>query len=109
MTRETSARALWLINGLTLLAAVIFLSPVLYSIWMSFQTSDAYYSGGVDFTLFQCMDAGVSMVAGLSAGVVAEHLGYAAFFGISCGLSLAVLPAIWRATARHSTTEASLA
>ena len=51
MTRETSARALWLINGLTLLAAVIFLSPVLYSIWMSFQTSDAYYSGGVDFTL----------------------------------------------------------
>ena len=51
MTRETSARALWLINGLTLLAAVIFLSPVLYSICMSFQTSDAYYSGGVDFTL----------------------------------------------------------
>ncbi|MCA0920695.1 carbohydrate ABC transporter permease [Pseudooceanicola nanhaiensis] len=51
MTREKSARALWLINGLTLLAAIIFLSPVLYSIWMSFQTSDAYYAGGVDFTL----------------------------------------------------------
>ncbi|WP_425053086.1 carbohydrate ABC transporter permease [Psychromarinibacter sp. S121] len=50
MTRETSARTLWIINGLTLLAAVIFLSPVLYSIWMSFQTSNAYYAGGVEFT-----------------------------------------------------------
>lgn len=54
--------------------------------------------GGVDFTLFQCMDAAVSMVAGMLAGVIAEHLGYAVFFGISCALSLAVLPAIWGTT-----------
>ncbi len=54
--------------------------------------------GGVDFTLFQCMDAAVSMVAGLCAGVVAEHLGYGSVFAIACTLSLATLPAIWRAT-----------
>ncbi|AMM83242.1 carbohydrate ABC transporter permease [Martelella sp. AD-3] len=37
--------------ALALLAGLAFLSPVLYSIWMSFQTSTAYYTGTVDFTL----------------------------------------------------------
>lgn len=37
--------------GLALLAGVAFLSPVLYSIWMSFQTADAYYAGTMEFTL----------------------------------------------------------
>lgn len=36
---------------LALVAGLIFLSPVLYSIWMSFQTVDAYYTGTVHFTL----------------------------------------------------------
>ncbi|MBB4123317.1 carbohydrate ABC transporter permease [Martelella radicis] len=40
-----------ILAGLALLAGLIFLSPVLYSIWMSFQTSTAYYTGTVDFTL----------------------------------------------------------
>ncbi|QQM31120.1 carbohydrate ABC transporter permease [Martelella lutilitoris] len=40
-----------ILAGLALLAGLIFLSPVLYSIWMSFQTSTAYYTGAVDFTL----------------------------------------------------------
>jgi ABC-type glycerol-3-phosphate transport system permease component len=30
---------------------LLFLSPVLYSVWMSFQTVDAYYTGGFQFTL----------------------------------------------------------
>lgn len=34
-----------------LVAGLIFLSPVLYTIWISFQTVDAYYSGGAHFTL----------------------------------------------------------
>ncbi|SDY47019.1 MFS transporter, putative signal transducer [Citreimonas salinaria] len=65
--------------------------------------------GGVDFTLFQCMDAVVSMVAGLAAGFVAERLGYGVFFGIAFALSLAVLPAIWRAAAITREEEAALA
>ncbi|KQV84425.1 carbohydrate ABC transporter permease [Rhizobium sp. Root1220] len=40
-----------LIALLALVAGVLFLSPVLYSIWMSFQTVDAVYSGGVSFTV----------------------------------------------------------
>lgn len=52
--------------------------------------------GGVDFTLFQCMDAGISMLAGTAAGFLAEHLGYGVFFGLASALSLAALPMIWR-------------
>jgi ABC-type glycerol-3-phosphate transport system permease component len=36
---------------LALAAALLFLSPVLYSIWMSFLTADGYYTGRLDFTL----------------------------------------------------------
>lgn len=37
--------------GLALVAGIVFLSPVLYSIWISFQTAGAYYAGEVGFTL----------------------------------------------------------
>ncbi len=40
-----------ILSGLALAGGLIFLSPVLYSIWMSFQTVNAYYSGGLEFTL----------------------------------------------------------
>ncbi|AUC13408.1 carbohydrate ABC transporter permease (plasmid) [Agrobacterium pusense] len=40
-----------LVAGLALAAGLLFLSPVLYSIWMSFQTADAYYALDVAFTL----------------------------------------------------------
>ncbi|TPW28255.1 carbohydrate ABC transporter permease [Martelella alba] len=40
-----------LLAGLALVAGLLFLSPVLYSIWMSFQTSNAYYTGTTDFTI----------------------------------------------------------
>jgi ABC-type glycerol-3-phosphate transport system permease component len=37
-------------NLLALGAGLLFLSPVLYSVWMSFQTSNAYYTGATEFT-----------------------------------------------------------
>lgn len=40
-----------ILSALALGAGLLFLSPVLYSIWMSFQTADAWYGGGLDFTL----------------------------------------------------------
>ncbi len=39
-----------ILTGLALTAGLLFLLPVLYSIWMSFQTAQAYYAGGVEFT-----------------------------------------------------------
>lgn len=47
---------------------------------------------GVDFTLFQCLDAALSMVIGLGAAVVAEHLGYGVFYGIAAAFAIAVIP-----------------
>src|SRR5262245_5625180 len=45
------------LTGLALAAGVLFLWPVLQSIWMSFQTTNAYYRGGVEFTLQNYGDA----------------------------------------------------
>jgi ABC-type glycerol-3-phosphate transport system permease component len=37
--------------ALALAAGLLLLSPVLYSVWMSFQTASAYYTGAIDFTV----------------------------------------------------------
>jgi MFS transporter (putative signal transducer) len=50
--------------------------------------------GGVDFTLFQSMDALVSMACGVLAGFAAEHFGYAAFYAGAAAVALAAIPAI---------------
>lgn len=41
----------WLKSALALVAGVLFLSPVLHSIWMSFQTAGSYYQGSFVATL----------------------------------------------------------
>lgn len=51
---------------------------------------------GVDFTLFQCMDAAVSMVAGVIAGWFAQSFGYVPFFLVAAALGLLSLPLIGR-------------
>jgi MFS transporter (putative signal transducer) len=49
---------------------------------------------GVDFTLFQSMDALVSMAGGILAGYAAEHFGYGVFFAGAGAVALAAAPAI---------------
>ncbi|RWE76931.1 MAG: MFS transporter, partial [Mesorhizobium sp.] len=49
---------------------------------------------GVDFTLFQCMDALVSMAGGILAGYAAQHLGYGALFAGAGVVALLAAPAI---------------
>ena len=39
------------LTALALAGGLVFLSPVLYSIWMSFQTAQSYYTGKFEFTL----------------------------------------------------------
>jgi MFS transporter, putative signal transducer len=56
--------------------------------------------GGVDFTLFQSMDALVSMAGGVAAGYAAQHLGYGVFFAGASLIALAALPAIAILTGR---------
>lgn len=47
---------------------------------------------GVDFTLFQCMDALVSMAGGVVAGQVAHFLGYGIFFACAAALAILAMP-----------------
>jgi MFS transporter (putative signal transducer) len=49
---------------------------------------------GVDFTLFQCMDALVSMGGGVVAGQVAHAFGYGVFFSVAAGIAIAAIPAM---------------
>ncbi|TKT82895.1 MFS transporter [Aquamicrobium sp. LC103] len=56
---------------------------------------------GVDFTLFQCMDALVSMAGGVAAGYVAEHFGYGVFFAAAGMIAALAVPAIGLVADRH--------
>ncbi len=51
---------------------------------------------GVDFTLFQCMDALVSIAGGMIAGQVAHLFGYGLFFAFAAMLPLAAIPLVAR-------------
>lgn len=49
---------------------------------------------GVDFTLFQCMDALVSILGGMAAGQMAHHLGYTPFFALAAFIAFAAVPMV---------------
>lgn len=85
-----------------ILLAPAFMALGFVALYAEFMRWSDPRQAGVDFTLFQCMDALVSMVVGTAAGVVAERLGYGAFFAIACGLSLLTVPAILVVTRRLS-------
>lgn len=59
---------------------------------------------GVDFTLFQCMDALLSMAGGILAGYAAQLFGYGAFFA-GCGV-VAVIAAPMIAIVAHRRPDA---
>lgn len=52
--------------------------------------------GGVDFTLFQCLDGALSMVLGLGAGVIAQRAGYGVVFGLCAVLPVLAVPMLGR-------------
>lgn len=56
--------------------------------------------GGVDFTLFQSMDALVSMAGGVAAGFAAQHFGYGILFAGASLVALAAVPTIAVVTRR---------
>ena len=88
---ETRLTAPLAIAGSAAMMALGFVA--LYALFMKW--SDPRQAG-VDFTLFQCMDAAVSMVAGTLAGIVAERFGYGIFFAIAAAIAVAALPVILR-------------
>ena len=80
----------------------------LYALFMGW--SDIRQAG-VDFTLFQCMDALVSIVSGMAAGYVAEFFGFGIFFAGAAAVALAAVPLLalsFRRPAASATREASI-
>lgn len=51
---------------------------------------------GVDFTLFQCADALIAMIGGITGGFLAGQLGYLGCFAIAAGLSLLATIVVFR-------------
>lgn len=70
----------------------------LYAQFMSWSDTR---QGGVDFTLFQSMDALVSMAGGVLAGYMAEYLGYGIFFTGAGFVALAAIPLIFVAAGQR--------
>lgn len=58
--------------------------------------------GGVDFTLFQCLDSALSMALGLVAGVVAQQAGYGVFFGLAAILPVLAILMLHRLAKAHA-------
>lgn len=94
-----------LLTGVVLLKACVmgFGFVAIYSQLMDFSS---LRQAGVDFTLFQCVDAAIAAVGGFGAGMVAQRFGYAATFGVAAGLSIFALIVVSALLARHSSPKA---
>ncbi|HEJ9094418.1 TPA: yersiniabactin-associated zinc MFS transporter YbtX [Serratia odorifera] len=66
-------QCLVIVQSISLACALVCLYATLMSLSSPLQA-------GVDFTLFQCTDAAIAILAGVIGGVVAQHFGYAACF-----------------------------
>jgi MFS transporter (putative signal transducer) len=66
-------QCLVIIQSISLACALVCLYATLMSLSSPLQA-------GVDFTLFQCTDAAIAILAGVVGGIVAQHFGYAACF-----------------------------
>ena len=89
-------QCLVLVQSISLACALVCLYATLMSLSSPLQA-------GVDFTLFQCTDAAIAILAGVIGGVVAQHFGYAACFLFAGAFTLL---AAWVAYIRlHSARE----
>lgn len=89
-------QCLVIVQSISLACALVCLYATLMSLSSPLQA-------GVDFTLFQCTDAAIAILAGVIGGVVAQHFGYAACFLFAGAFTLL---AAWVAYIRlHSARE----
>ncbi|MBC2886360.1 MFS transporter [Ochrobactrum sp. CM-21-5] len=87
-------------NGTLIAMAIVSSSGVValgfVALYAQFMRWSDPRQAGVDFTLFQCMDALVSMAGGVVAGYAAEYFGYSLFFLGTGTIALMATPVIWR-------------
>jgi MFS transporter (putative signal transducer) len=82
-----------------LLGKALVMGAAFVTLYTAMMDWSSLRQAGVDFTLFQCADAAMAAAAGLGGGLLAQHLGYRACFGLAAVLALAaalLLPLLLR-------------
>lgn len=92
-----SAGGLFLPRAPVVAAALLSVSAVMAigftALYAQFMSWADPAQGGVDFTIFQCLDGAVSMGVGVAAGVIAGAAGYGVLFALCAAVAaLTVLP-----------------
>ncbi|MCF1505161.1 MFS transporter [Afifella sp. H1R] len=85
---------LWLVIGVALVATSGLMAFGFVALYSQFMRWSDPRQAGIDFTLFQCVDALLSLSGGVAAGFLAERFGYSLFFAGAAGLAVLALPAI---------------
>jgi MFS transporter (putative signal transducer) len=86
----------WLLTAAALLSSSAMLALGFTALYALFMRWSDPKQAGVDFTLFQCMDSGLSIIGGVAAGQIAEGLGYTVYFGLATAIATAAVPIIFR-------------
>jgi MFS transporter (putative signal transducer) len=88
----------WLL-GAVIIAKSIAMAFGFVSLYSLLMGLSSMRQAGVDFTLFQCADALIAGLAGVSSGMIAQRLGFPTCFGIAAGFGVAgciLLPILMR-------------
>lgn len=97
-----TALPLWLLVAVAIASSSGIMALGFVALYAQFMQWSDPRQGGIDFTLFQSMDALISMGGGLFAGYVAQNFGYGAFFTGTALIALAAAPAIWFVAGPHA-------
>jgi MFS transporter (putative signal transducer) len=77
----------WLL-GAFLVGKAFAVGAIFVALYTAMMGWSSPLQAGVDFTLFQSADAMMAAIAGVAGGVIAQHLGYPACFGLSVALAI---------------------
>ncbi|MCQ0988934.1 MFS transporter [Jiella marina] len=86
----------WLLLGVSVFATSGVMAFGFVALYTEFMRLADPRQAGIDFTLFQCVDAALSLTGGVLAGFTAEWLGYAAFFSCAGIFAFLAIAISWR-------------
>lgn len=84
----------WMLMTISMTSSSALMATGFVALYALFMEWSDPKQAGVDFTLFQCMDALVSIASGMAAGYVAEYFGFAAFFASAAVIAFGSIPAL---------------
>jgi MFS transporter, putative signal transducer len=96
----------WLLMAVSMISSSALMATGFVALYALFMQWSDPRQAGVDFTLFQCMDALVSIASGMAAGYVAEYFGFAVFFAGAAVMALLSAPLLGLVLERRRVTAA---